>query len=67
MTLTKAQLLWSESFPRAPPREAPWKEGQEAGLAGVFAAQPTSVQTQGYLCRSRKGEARKSLFTREVP
>lgn len=67
MTLTKAQLLRSESFPRAPPREAPWKEGQEAGLARVFAAQPTNVQTQDCLSKSRKGEARKSLSTRRVP
>lgn len=63
MTLTKAQLLGSESFPRAPPREAPWKAGQGAGLARVFAAQQTSVQTQGFLSQSLMGEAQKSLST----
>lgn len=36
VTLTKEQLMGPESFLKAPPREAPWKEGQGAGLAPVF-------------------------------
>lgn len=61
-TLTKALLMGS--FLRAPPREAPWKERQGAGLVRVFAAQPTdgrfSAPRRRFAClKAAKGHAQK--------